>query len=150
MQLQDLTVNELKTLKGYLESKRLKGIVDRGDQFDYKFAYHLVRLSYECEMILTEGDLDLRRHNEHLKSIRRGDLKEQDIRDWFSSKEKYLTKLYEESKLRHTPDKTALRNLLLSCLESHYGSLDKIVEKQDKYRATLLEIQSVLDRNGIR
>lgn len=96
-------------------------------------------------MILLDGDLDLRKNREHLKSIRRGDIKEQEIREWFSSKEKYLEKLYQESKLRHNPDVTKIKELLLSCLEQHYGSLDKIIINPNKDTLKLLKIKEILD-----
>lgn len=117
--------------------------------FDVKFAMHLVRLSYEAEQILAEGDLDLRRHSEHLKAIRRGEVSEPDIRAWFASKEKYLEELYRTSTLQHTPDQEFLKGLLLSCLEHHYGSLDKAIELPDKYKNVVLEISNILQRTGM-
>lgn len=117
--------------------------------FDVKFAMHLVRLSYEAEQILAEGDLDLRRHSEHLKAIRRGDVKESDIREWFSSKEKHLEQLYRESKLPHSPDEAEIKVLLLACLEHHFGSLDKAIVIPDRYELALKEIGQILARNGI-
>jgi len=94
--------------------------------FDTKFAYHIVRLADEEEQILTTGDIDLRRSKEMMKAVRRGEVTQKDLMDWFSEKEKTLEKLYRESKLRHTPDEAAIKQLLLNCLESHYGSLDKL------------------------
>lgn len=117
--------------------------------FDVKFAMHLVRLAYEAEQILTEHDLDLRRHSEHLKAIRRGEVPEQDIRDWFSSKEKHLEQLYRTSTLRHTPDESFLKSLLLSCLEHHFGSLAKAIDLPDKYRNAAIEISQILHRVGL-
>ena len=40
---------------------------------DVKFLYHVVRLLNEAEQILMEGDLDLERNREQLKSIRKGE-----------------------------------------------------------------------------
>lgn len=117
--------------------------------FDVKFAMHLVRLSYEAEQILTEHDLDLRRHSEHLKAIRRGEVPEADIRAWFSSKEKHLEELYRSSTLRNVPDQEFLKSLLLSCLEHHYGSLDKAIETPDKFKNAVTEIGAILQRIGI-
>lgn len=47
------------------------------DKYGYslKFAYHVIRLLDEIDQILTEGDLDLTRNKEQLKSIRRGEWK---------------------------------------------------------------------------
>jgi predicted nucleotidyltransferase len=95
------------------------------DQFGYdvKFAYHLVRLIGQCEQILSECDLDLRRNQEHLRAIRRGEIAENEILSWYTEKEKMLESLSESSKLRTLPDREAIKQLLLNCLEQHYGSL---------------------------
>jgi len=107
-------------------------------------------LSYECQQILEEGDLDLRRHSEHLKSIRRGDISESDIRKWFSEKEKYLESLYQTSTLQHKPDEAIIKQLLIDCLEHHFGSLEKcmVVNSDDGMRKMLIDIQAILDSGG--
>lgn len=114
--------------------------------FDVKFAYHVVRLMYEVEMILTEGDLDLERHREHLKAIRRGDVSEQEIRDWAASKEKDLEKVYAESTLPWGPDEDKIKSLLLNCLEQHYGTLADSVVPEDSIRRALRTIRDEVDK----
>lgn len=114
--------------------------------FDVKFGYHVVRLLSECEMILTEGDLDLRRNKEHLKAIRRGDVSEEDIKKWFSDKEKQLETIYAESKLPWGPDEAKIKKLLLECLEHHYGNLSNCVVLPEAAKLALAEIRDVLDR----
>jgi predicted nucleotidyltransferase len=112
--------------------------------FDLKFSYHIVRLLLQAEMILEEGDLDLQRNREQLKAIRRGDVKEQEIRDWFSQKEKHLEDIYAKSKLRQLPDEKAIKKLLLNCLEHHYGDLSACIVQPDKYQQAIEDIRSVL------
>ena len=116
--------------------------------FDTKFAYHIVRLLSEIEQILTEGDLDLQEkgRREHMKAIRRGEVSEKEIREWFAIKEKGLEKLYHESKLRDSPDEGAIKQLLLRCLECHYGSLEKCIVLPGVEKKALAEIREVLDR----
>ena len=117
--------SQLSRLKGKSkESKRWPSIQKHG--YDIKFAYHVVRLINEVEQILVEGDIDLRKDNAMLKSIRAGEWTEQRVRDWFATKEKDLGSLYISSKLQHKPDEEAIKELLLSCLEQHYGSLAAI------------------------
>lgn len=113
--------------------------------FDTKFAYHLVRLTLECEQILTEGDIDLRRHKELYKTVRRGEWPEQKIREWFAEKEKTLDNLYESSTIRYAPDETAIKDLLLECLEHHYGSLNDVVERVDRYKVMIEKIKGIID-----
>lgn len=127
------------------EGKRLALFEKFG--FDVKFAMHLVRLSYECEQILLNHDIDLRLNSEHLKAIRRGDVSEADIRLWFASKEKYLLELYQTSTLRHSPDEPAIKQLLIDCLEHHYGSLEKclVVDGEAKLRNAVSKIRCILD-----
>ena len=126
------------------EGKRKETVEKYG--YDTKYASHLIRLAYECEMIFMEQTLDLRRHSEHLKAIRRGEVPKEDILKWFGEKELQLDALYHTSTLRHKPDEAKIKALLLTCLESHYGSLDKCITIQDKHEQALKEINQVLER----
>jgi hypothetical protein len=114
--------------------------------FDAKFAYHVVRLALEAEQILQEGDLDVTRNREVLKSIRRGEWTQEQIRDWFTTKERQLDDLYQRSTLRDKPDEQALKTLLLSCIENHYGSVDKVVNKGDRTPQLMQELESVMEK----
>lgn len=114
--------------------------------FDVKFAYHVVRLLYECEQLLMHGDLDLRRDREHLKAIRRGEVTEADIRAWAADKEKQLETLYLQSRLPDRPDQAAIRRLLVECIEEHYGCLDQIIPQPDAAVDALRDIAVIVDR----
>lgn len=114
--------------------------------YDVKFAYHTVRLLYEAEMILTEGTIDLRRNREHLKAIRRGEVEQEEVIRWASEKEAALERAYETSKLQHSPDEDALKQLLLNCLEHHYGSLSAVIVRDKAAVAALRQIQSIIER----
>jgi len=122
-------------------SKRYEDIQKHG--YDVKFAYHIIRLLDEAEQILTLGDLDLQRNREQLKSVRRGEWTEQDIRDYFSDKEKQLEKIYAESKLPWGPDEEKIKTLLLQCLEHHFGSLDKAIVIPERYENALRQIAEI-------
>jgi predicted nucleotidyltransferase len=104
--------------------------------YDVKFAYHVVRLLNEVEQILTEYDLDLERNREQLKSIRRGEWKEEQIVKYFEDKEKELESLYTKSSLPHSPDEKKIKRILLECLEIHYGSIDDAI----KIKVPVIEI----------
>jgi predicted nucleotidyltransferase len=117
--------------------------------YDVKYAYHLVRLLDECEQILTEGDLNLQRAKEHMKAIRKGEVPEEEVREWFNVKEKELEKIYnaETSPIPYAPDEPKIKKLLLECLEHHYGSLDDCIIEPDAAITALREVQNVLDKN---
>lgn len=114
--------------------------------YDVKFAYHVVRLLNEVEMILVEHDLDLMRNNEQLKAIRRGDWKMEDVEQYFLDKEKSLEHIYATSTLRHKPEEDKIKALLLECLEEYYGSLDGAIETADQYKTILREIQRLVSK----
>jgi predicted nucleotidyltransferase len=114
--------------------------------FDVKFAYHVVRLLNEVEQIMTEGDLDLQRNREQLKSIRKGEWTEQQVRDYFQKKEGELETLYQQSALPYGPDEGRVKQLLLACLEEHYGSLEKCVVRPDAALAALRDVAATLDK----
>ena len=127
-------------------SKRAEDIKNKG--FDSKFAYHLIRLALECEQILAVGDLDLECNSEILKSIRRGEWTEDWVRDYFKEKEKTLEALYRDSKIPHSPDEAQIKEVLLNCLEHHYGSLDNIINCQDKYEKAVNDISDIIAKLG--
>lgn len=126
------------------QGKRAKLVEQHG--YDVKFAYHVVRLLGEVETILVEGDIDLQRHNEQLKAIRRGEWTEERLRTWCAEKESHLERAYAESTLPATADEPRIRALLLDCLEDHYGSLQGCVVDPDRAVGALRNIQAELDR----
>ena len=91
--------------------------------YDTKFAYHVVRLIDECQMILEEGDLDLTRSRGHLKAIRRGEWTMNQVEEYFDLKLLTLETVYITSLLQYAPNEEAIRNLLFECIEMHYGSI---------------------------
>jgi predicted nucleotidyltransferase len=117
--------------------------------YDIKFAYHTCRLLNEVEQILIEGDLDLERNREQLKSIRRGEWTMDKVIDYSSQKERDLESVYSNSKLRHTPDEESIKKLLLTCLESHFGSLDKLININNSTQQLVKDITNVLSRYGV-
>lgn len=114
--------------------------------FDVKFAYHVVRLLNEVEQILTEHDLTLDRNREQLKAIRRGEWTLQQVEDYFTTKERELEALYSASTLPPGPDEKAIKELLLNCLEHHYGSLDGCIVHTDEAVRALQQIDQILSR----
>ena len=117
--------------------------------FDVKFAYHVVRLLDEVEQILVEGDIDLERNREQLKSIRRGEWTQEQIREHFARKERELETAYLESKLPHGPDEARIKQLLLDCLEEHFGSLSGVVVVPDQQTAILRQIKDLCEKAGV-
>lgn len=126
------------------EGRRAEIVAEHG--YDVKFAYHVVRLIGEVEQILTEGDMDLQRDNERLKAIRRGEWAEDRLRSWFDAKERDLERAWAESKLPAQPDAPKIKELLMRCLEEHYGRLDACVVDPDRAVAALRAVQAELDR----
>jgi predicted nucleotidyltransferase len=142
-------MSQLHKMAGHQRSGKRKQIQEKYG-FDLKFGLHLVRLLYEAEMILTEGDLDLRRHNEHLKAIRRGEWTEKQIREWAAEKEFQLEKIYFTSELQKEPNEHAIKDLLVQCLEFHYGKLDtNVIAIPDRNYNILKQIKKILENSEI-
>ena len=114
--------------------------------YDVKFAYHTVRLLLEIEQILVEGDLDLERNREILKSVRRGEWALRRVEEWFSSKEESLEQQYADSSLPWGPPESEIKELLLNCLEHHYGSLAQVIQMEDRYIGAINEIREIVSR----
>lgn len=118
------------------------------EEFGYstKFAYHVVRLLLESEQILMEHDLNIEGNAEILKSIRRGEWSEKKLRTWFDEKEKHLEELYIKSTLRHKPEEEKIKELLMQCLEQHYGSLDTAVKREVPVERLIMDLKEVLEK----
>jgi len=138
-------LHEMDSKKPQPDSKRDKLRQQYG--FDVKFAYNVVRLMDEVEQILTVGDIDLRRNAEQLKSIRRGEIPPEDIRRIFDEKERDLEKLYHSSPLPYSPDEPKIKQLLIDCLEEHYGDLSSRVVNPDAMSTAFREIAAVVHKH---
>lgn len=126
---------------------RARSIEEHG--YDLKFAYHVVRLLNEVEQILIEQDLDLERNREQLKSIRRGDWTLTELQEWFQTKERQLEATYFASKLPQAPDETALKRLLLQCLEAHYGTIEGATVLVPEAVNLANDIRALLERHRV-
>lgn len=126
------------------EGKR-KALVEKYG-YDTKFASHCIRLMREAEQILTEGDLDLFEGNEELKAIRRGEWTLDRLETEFVARKTAIESVYHQCKLPERPDHDKVRQLLLDCLEHHYGSLSKVVVRPDETVRALRDIDAVLSR----
>lgn len=116
--------------------------------YDVKFGYHVVRLLGEVEQILSTGDLDLTRDREVLKAIRRGEWSLEKIKDWFAEREQGMQVLYENSALPYSPDETKIKNLLLNCLEEHYGALSGCIALPERATQAIHDIKTVIEKYG--
>jgi len=114
--------------------------------YDVKFAYHIVRLLNEVEQILMEGDLDLERNREQLKSIRNGEWSVKQIEEYFEQKESDLEQLYVNSDLPQQQDISQIQDLLQDCLAASYGSLQGAIVKSDEVSNALRSIRDVIDK----
>ncbi len=115
---------------------------------DVKFAYHTVRLLNEAEQLLLEGDLDLQGNREMLKSIRRGEWTMEQVLDYFEKKRIDLETARTKSPLPAGPDESAIRDLLLRCLEMHYGSLEGCVRVPGRAEDLLRQIREQIEAAG--
>lgn len=123
--------------------KRQDSINEHG--FDTKFAYHIIRLILEVEQILVHHDLDLECNGSFLRAIRDGEWSLDQIKEWFSQKEKDLEKVYHSSSLQYKANENQIKKLLLECLEMHYGSLSTTLN-MDINANILIDIQAVIDK----
>jgi predicted nucleotidyltransferase len=128
----------------YKNEKRAADIEEFG--YSLKYAYHLVRLLNECEQILIESDLDLERNREQLKSIRRGEWTLDQIMQYFQDKEKLLEELYVKSDLQHSPNEDAIKELLLKCIEMHYGNISDAVIQPKNIDKMIVDMERVIKK----
>lgn len=125
--------------------KRQKSINDFG--YDVKFATHTVRLLDECEQILVTKDIDLQRNNDQLKAIRRGEWTKEQVFSYVEMKEKVLEELFAKSTLRQEPEFDQIKKMLMSILETHYGSISEMVRIENN-DSILKDLQALVEKYG--
>jgi predicted nucleotidyltransferase len=145
--LRGYAYSQLSKAEGKSNSRNPKRQADiERNGYDTKFLYHVVRLVLQAEQILAEGDLDLERNRDILKSIRRGEWELSRLTEYFVTKEKSLEELYAKSNLREVPDENNIKSMLLQCLEHHYGSLDKLISKPTRQGDLLIELEKLVEK----
>jgi len=137
-------LSKIKSKSNASNPKRAETIEKFG--YDTKFAYHIVRLLLEVEQIMAEGDLDLQRNSEILKSIRKGEWKLTDLESWFDSKEKALEGLYTTSKLPERPRENKIKALLMECLEMHYQDLSSIIKVAPEVNSIVHDLELLIEK----
>jgi predicted nucleotidyltransferase len=125
-------------------SKRAGYVEEFG--YDVKFAYHVVRLIFEVEEMLTTGDLHLDQNSEVLKAIRRGEWSEERVKEFFEQKEVALNKAYAESVLPYSPPESQIKELLIECLERHFDTLEGAVIEPDRYKDALKQVEEICSK----
>ena len=93
--------------------------------------------------------MDIQRDREIYKAIRRGEWTLEQIDEFFLTKEKVLDELYNTSKIPYEPDEDKIKQILIDCLEMHYGKLDNsviVVKKNDSLQAIIDEIENSLEK----
>jgi hypothetical protein len=118
---------------------------------DVKFLYHVFRLMDQAEFILNNFDLDLQEESRvaKMKAIRSGQLTYDQVAEHFSNSEQRLLNLYETSKLPMRPDKDAIKSILMSVLEDHYGSLSDVIRSGTTSELVLKEIRGILNKYNL-
>lgn len=115
--------------------------------YDTKFLMHIIRLALECEQLLLTGELILDRDSQMLLSIRRGEWSLEQGKKWWEEKERALEIAYSNCKvLPHVPNENAIKQLLLNCLEQHYGSLSNVITIQPDIYNLLNDLKNIVDR----
>lgn len=103
-------------------------------------------------LTLTDSnDLDLQEPSRvaKMKAIRAGELTYDQIAKEFSEAESRLLSLYNSSKLPKDPDRKAIRTILISVLEDHYGSLREFLKENNAAELAINEIKASLRKYSL-
>lgn len=95
-----------------------------GQDWDWKDGYHCMRMCFELDEILFEGNLTIDKNSEPLMDVRNGKVKKEELVSYCES---YLSEIEEKVnnksslKVPHSPDEKKIKRLLLDCLDIQYG-----------------------------
>lgn len=137
--------NHIRNMKSYKAVGKRKDIIDEFS-FDVKDASHVVRCMLACQDILRDYDYDVQKHKDMVKGIRRGEWTYEQVTEWFAKMEPILEQNKQDSKLPDHADESALRKVLLECLEIQYGRLDNIIRDDSRAKQMVREIYNICQK----
>ncbi len=73
-----------------------------------------------------------------LTDIRNGEYTIKELEDWFISKETEVDQLYQNCKLPNRSNYKEIKDLLLNCLEEHFGNISRFYPKGVTYIYSLI------------
>lgn len=117
--------------------------------YSTKFAYHLVRLCLEIEQLMLTGDMQLDGNVAILRSIRNGEWTSERVHKWFEEKEPALEALSLTCSLPDRPREPEIKQVLLECLEMHYGTMSDAIKVERSYEELVNDLKTVLDRHNV-
>lgn len=115
--------------------------------YDIKDFAHCARTLLNLKEILINGDFDPRKYKDMILEIRRGEWPYEKAMEWIPAQESELEILKEKSSLPEVADEDALKQLLLECLEIHYGKLHNVIFDATKPQKICREILNLLQQN---
>lgn len=59
-----------------------------------------------------------------------------------------MEELYVKSDLRHSPDENVIKDLLMECIEMHYGKISTELVKVAEMDVLIEELKTVLSKYG--
>lgn len=133
-------IRNMKTTKK--QGKRAELITKFG--FDCKDGGNIYRIAASLEDILLEGDYDIQRHKEVIKSIRAGQWTFERLTEWFDKQLIAIDAAKLKTKLPEQADELELNKILIECLEIHYGPLHKVINTPDRAKQILREIARII------
>jgi len=117
-------LHRIKNRKRKPEGNRAKVVEKYG--YDTKDASYCLRVIWELEEILFEGDLHIDRFGKEIVAIRNGKYNLREVIDIFEDKVDEIEKNRENSVIPYAPDEEKIKKLLINCLEEKYGDLKRI------------------------
>ena len=117
-------LNRIKNRKRKPEGNRAELAEKYG--YDTKDASYCLRLIWELEEVLFEGDLHIDRFGDEIIAVRNGKYKLHEVIDIFEKKSAEIEFRRRNSVIPYFPDENKIKDLLVDCLEEKYGSLSKI------------------------
>ena len=118
--------------------------------YDVKFAYHLVRLMYECYDLLTTGVLHFPftgERKETLMKIKHGEVTYEDIMKLYDELEEVNKRAFEKTKLPKNPNRKTLNKFVVYIMEEKIYSTIKNRKEEEtkKYRKDFANYRAFQD-----
>lgn len=135
--------SQMKKLESKNPTGKRKGIVDKFG-FDSKFAGHCFRLLCYAEDIINRQTIDMISHIQEIRSIIKGEWSLDRIIKEFEVRKLSLEEKIHKCDLQEEPNRDEIRELLIRCLETHWGKIE--INRDNALPSALREIENTLGK----
>lgn len=137
--------NHMNSMKQARKTGNRSGLVAQFG-YDTKDAGHVIRCMLALKQIFSSGNYCLDKYADIINGIRAGKLSYEEVMKFYTVLYDEVQELKDICMLPDKCDELAIKDVLIRCMELHYGNLKNVIRTPTHSEQALREIQHILNK----